>query len=146
MQIDKFLLLSTIVSFTLWASCHDRDQSADLIVINANIWTGDPSNPEAGAMAIQGIYAAVTRHTLDGLNPEGWVPEQKITVEQALKAYTLDAAYASYEELIKGSLEIGKLADFVVLSEDPRVVEPSQLSDINVLYTFVDGHKVFELE
>ena len=61
--------------------------------------TGLPPTP------LEGIYAAVTRRTLDEKNPEGWVPEQKITVEEALKAYTINAAYASFEEKIKGSIE-----------------------------------------
>ena len=62
----------------------------------------------APATPLEGIYAAVTRRTLDGKNPEGWVPEQKITVEEALKAYTINAAYASFEEDLKGTLEPGK--------------------------------------
>ena len=60
----------------------------------------------------------MTRRTLDNKNPDGWVPEQKISVEEALTAYTKNAAYASFDENIKGTLEKGKLADFVVFSQD----------------------------
>ncbi|HET7843926.1 MAG TPA: amidohydrolase, partial [Xanthomonadales bacterium] len=67
---------------------------------------------------IEGIYAAVTRRTLDGANPDGWVPRQKITVEQSLRAYTRDAAFASFEENDKGTLAKGRLADFVILDRD----------------------------
>ena len=98
----------------------------------------------APAIPIMGIYAAVTRRTLDDKNPGGWVPEQKISVEQALTAYTKDAAYASFDEKIKGTLEPGKLADFVILSEDITRADPVTIKDIKVLQTYVGGKKVFE--
>jgi len=98
----------------------------------------------APAAPLLGIYAAVTRRTLDDKNPEGWVPEQKVTVEQALQAYTIDAAYAAFEEDIKGSLEVGKLADFVVLNEDITKIEPAKIKDSKVLQTWVGGQKVFD--
>src|ERR1044072_4233920 len=65
---------------------------------------------------LMGICAAVTRRTLDGKNPGGWVPEQKISVAAAVRAYTLGSAYASFDEKLKGSIKVGKLADLVVLS------------------------------
>ena len=71
--------------------------------------------PVAPPTPLEGIYAAVTRRTLDGKHPGGWVPQQKITVEEALRAYTADAAYAEFAEKRKGTLETGKLADFVLL-------------------------------
>ena len=74
-----------------------------------------------------GIYAAVTRRTLDNENDNGWIPEQKITVEEALRAYTINAAYASFEENIKGSLESGKLADFVVLEKDITTIPAPEI-------------------
>lgn len=98
----------------------------------------------APATPLEGIYAAVTRRTLDGKNPGGWIPEQKITVEEALKAYTIDAAYASFEENIKGTLEPGKLADFVVLDRDITTVDPVEIWDMKVRQTWVGGKKVFE--
>jgi len=78
----------------------------------------------APAIPLLGIYAAVTRRTLDDANPDGWVPEQKVTVEQALHAYTTEAAYASFEEDIKGQLKPGMLADFVLLDRDLTKIAP----------------------
>ncbi len=100
---------------------HERSTTTyafkSLIDAKANLafgsdWFVAPPTP------LEGIYAAVTRRTLDDKNPEGWIPEQKVTVEEALRAYTINAAYASFEEGTKGSLERGKLADFVVLEKD----------------------------
>ncbi len=93
---------------------------------------------------LQGIYAAVTRRTLDGLNPSGWVPEQKITVEEAIKCYTINSAYASFEENIKGSIEQGKLADLIVLSEDILTIEPEKIGDVKVEMTIFDGKIVYK--
>ena len=98
----------------------------------------------APATPLEGIYGAVTRRTLDGKNPEGWVPEQKITVEEALKAYTINAAYASFEEDIKGTLEPGKLADFVVLDRDITTIDPVEIWNVKALQTWVGGKKVFD--
>ncbi|MCU0458094.1 MAG: amidohydrolase [Bacteroidales bacterium] len=98
----------------------------------------------APPIPLEGIYGAVTRRTLDGKNPGGWVPEQKITVEEALKAYTINAAYASFEEEIKGTLEPGKLADFVVLDRDITVIDPVEIRDMKVQQTWVGGKKVFD--
>jgi len=112
---------------------------ADAILAFGSDWAVAPASP------LYGIYAAVTRRTLDDKNPDGWVPEQKITVEQALNAYTKDAAYAAFEEDIKGTLEVGKLADFVVLSEDIFKVEPAKIRDVQVLETYVGGKKVYGL-
>ncbi|NQV13859.1 amidohydrolase [bacterium] len=101
--------------------------------------------PVAPATPLEGIYAAVTRRTLDDKNPDGWVPEQKISVEEALLAYTKYAAYASFEEDIKGTLEPGKLADFVVISEDITKVDPIRIRDLQVLETYVGGKQVFDI-
>ncbi len=101
--------------------------------------------PVAPATPLEGIYAAVTRRTLDDKNPNGWVPEQKISVEEALLAYTKYAAYASFEEDIKGTLETGKLADFVVIDEDLTKVDPIRIRDLHVLETYVGGKQVFDI-
>jgi predicted amidohydrolase YtcJ len=85
----------------------------------------------------------VNRRTLDGKNPNGWVPDQKITVAEAIEAYTLTSAYAAFEEKDKGSLEVGKLADFVVLSRD--ILDPGQrdrIADTQVTHTIVGGRLV----
>lgn len=93
---------------------------------------------------LEGIYAAVTRRTLDDSNPDGWIPEQKISVEQALRAYTIDAAFASFEDGIKGSLERGKLADIVVLDRDLSSIPPAGIRDAAVVATIVGGRIVYE--
>jgi predicted amidohydrolase YtcJ len=93
-----------------------------------------------------GIYAAVTRRSLDGQFPDGWEPEQKISVSEAVHAYTYQAAYASHEEDIKGSLEPGKLADLVVLSDDIFSIDPVSIEDVKVDMTIFDGEVIFERE
>ncbi len=93
---------------------------------------------------LEGIYAAVTRRTLDDKHPDGWVPEQKITVEEALKAYTKNAAFAGFQENDRGTLEKGKLADFVLLEKDLRKIDPATIKDIKVLRTVVGGKTVFD--
>ncbi len=98
----------------------------------------------APATPVEGIYAAVTRRTLDGKNPDGWVPEQKITVEEALKGYTINPAYTSFEEEIKGILMPGKLADFTVLDRDITAIDPVEIWETKVLQTWVGGEKVFD--
>ena len=97
----------------------------------------------APATPLEGIYAAVTRRTLDGQHPEGWVPEQKITVEEALRAYTSEAAYASFEEDIKGTLRPGMLADFVLVDRDLTAIPPEEIRDARVLRTVVGGKVVY---
>jgi hypothetical protein len=95
---------------------------------------------------LDGIWGAVTRRTLDDKNPDGWVPEEKITVEQALKAYTINGAYASFEEKIKGSLEPGKLADFTVISDDLTKIDPVKIREAKILQTWVGGKLVYDAE
>lgn len=95
--------------------------------------------PVAPMVPLMGIYAAVTRRTLDGKHPGGWVPEQKITVAEAVRAYTMGSAYASFEEKIKGSIEPGKLADLVVLSDDIFSIDPVKIADTKVAVTIFDG-------
>ncbi|REK19472.1 MAG: amidohydrolase [Planctomycetota bacterium] len=91
------------------------------------------------------IYAAATRATLDGRRNEGWVPEQKITVEEAVRAYTLGSAYAEFQEAEKGTIEVGKLADMVLLSEDIFAIDPRDIRDVHVEMTIVGGKVVWEL-
>ena len=93
---------------------------------------------------LMGIYGAVTRRTLDGKRPGGWVPEQKITVAEAVKAFTLGSAFASFDEKVKGSIEIGKLADFAVLSADIFSINPVEIEKAKVVMTVFDGRVIFE--
>jgi predicted amidohydrolase YtcJ len=100
--------------------------------------------PVAPATPLEGIYAAATRRTLDDRNPEGWVPEQKVTVEEALRAYTIDAAFASFSEAETGSLIRGKLADFAMIDRDVTRIDPVEIRNANVELTVVGGGVVYE--
>jgi predicted amidohydrolase YtcJ len=101
-------------------------------------WYVAPLNP------LLGLYAAVTRRTLDDKNPDGWIPEQKISIEDAIKCYTLNSAYAAFEENIKGSIEVGKLADLIVLSDDILTIDPVKIKDAQVLMTVFDGKIIYQ--
>ncbi|MFQ5689274.1 MAG: amidohydrolase [Gemmatimonadota bacterium] len=100
-------------------------------------WTVAPLDP------LLGIYAAVTRRTLDGRHPDGWVPDQKITVEEAVSAYTAANAYASYREDRLGRLEPGYRADLAVLSDDIFAIDPVEIERVRVDLTMVDGEIVY---
>jgi predicted amidohydrolase YtcJ len=102
--------------------------------------------PVAPLSPMEGVYAAVTRRTTDGAHPNGWQPQEKIGVEQALTAYTVTNAYAVFEEEVAGTLSAGKRADFIILSADPRTVDPVTLRDIGVLETVIGGESVYKTE
>ena len=93
---------------------------------------------------IDGMYAAVTRRTLDGLHPLGWMPNQRLTVEEALRAYTAAAAYAGFEEERKGVLTVGRFADFVIVDRDLLTVPPNDIPTVRVIMTVVGGEIVFD--
>jgi len=99
--------------------------------------------PVAPLDPILGLYAAVTRATLDGKNPSGWIPEQKITLAEAIEAYTLGSAYAEFTDEQKGSLTPGKLADVVILDTDLFAVAPEKIKDAKVAATIVGGKTVY---
>ncbi|HKS75588.1 MAG TPA: amidohydrolase [Terriglobales bacterium] len=101
-------------------------------------WNVAPLNP------MLGLYAAVTRATLDGKNPNGWFPEQKLTLQEAIEAYTLGSAYAEFQDQQKGSITPGKLADMVILSDDLFSIDPVKIRDVKVLKTFVGGKIVYD--
>lgn len=101
-------------------------------------WTVAPLNP------LLGIYAAVTRRTLDGKNPQGWFPEQKVSVVEAVASYTIHGAYAAFEESIKGSITPGKLADLVVLSKDILTIDPVQIEEVEVELTVLGGKIIYQ--
>jgi predicted amidohydrolase YtcJ len=101
-------------------------------------WTVAPIDP------ILGLYSAVTRRTLDGKNPEGWIPEQKITLEEALRSYTYENAYGVFAENERGMLKPGSLADFVLLDQDLTAMPPIQLENAKVKTTVVGGQVVYQ--
>lgn len=101
-------------------------------------WFVAPLNP------MWGIYAATTRRTLDNKNPNGWLPEQKITVEEAVRAYTQGSAFAEFQENVKGTIAVGKLADLVILSDDIFTIDPVKIWDVKVLQTIMDGKIVYQ--
>lgn len=100
-------------------------------------WTVAPIDP------LLGIYAAVTRRTLDGKHPGGWVPEEKITVEEALRAYTASNAYGVFAERTRGKLAPGYLADVVLLDRDLAAIPPEEIERAGIRYTVVGGKVVF---
>jgi predicted amidohydrolase YtcJ len=101
-------------------------------------WDVAPLNP------MLTIYAAVSRATLDGKNSNGWFPEQKLTVAEAVEAYTLGSAYAEFQEGEKGSITPGKLADMVLLSQDIFSIPANSIRETRVVKTFVGGRLVFD--
>ncbi len=103
-------------------------------------WTVAPLNP------MKTLYAAVTRATLDGKNPNGWVPEQKIKLSEAVEAYPMGSAYAEFQEREKGSIAPGKLADMVLLSDDILHLDPTKIPDVEVDMTMVGGRIVWQRE
>ena len=157
-DIDRFAQLGVIASVQPYHAIDDGRWAEGLIgperikttyafksLLDSNAMIVFGSDwPVAPATPLEGIYAAVTRRTLDNKNPDGWVPEQKISVGQALVAYTKNAAYASFDENKKGTLERGKLADFVVISKDITQVAPEEIKDLQILQTYVGGKKVYD--
>jgi hypothetical protein len=102
-------------------------------------WPVEPLDP------MRGLYSAVTRKNIESGTPDGgWFPAQRLTMADSVRLYTLDAAYASFEEKIKGSIETGKLADFTVLSKDIYRVDPKEILTTEALYTILGGRIVFQ--
>jgi predicted amidohydrolase YtcJ len=100
-------------------------------------WTVAPLDP------LLTIYAAVTRRTLDGKHPNGWIPEQKISVEEAVRAYTVGSAFAEFQENEKGTITPGRLADLVILSRDIFQIDPKEIEKVKVAMTIMDGRVVY---
>ena len=101
-------------------------------------WTVAPLNP------MEGLKAAVTRQTLDGKYPNGWHPEQKLTLDEAIRAFTVGSAYAEFAENVKGTITPGKLADLVMLDRDLYAVPPAEIGKARVLLTVMDGRVMHE--
>ncbi|HJT16770.1 MAG TPA: amidohydrolase family protein, partial [Thermoanaerobaculia bacterium] len=110
---------------------------AGAVVTFGSDWTVAPLNP------IAGIYAAVTRRTLDGKNPNGWIPEQKISVEEALRCYTVNNAWAIFRENEVGKIAPGYFADIAVLSDDLFTIPPEQIENVNIHMTIFDGRVIY---
>jgi predicted amidohydrolase YtcJ len=100
-------------------------------------WPVAPLNP------LLGLYAAVTRATLDGKNPDGWIPEEKITLPEAVEAYTLSSAFAEFQEHEKGSIAPGKLADLVILSDNIFDLKPESIRNVKVETTIAGGKVIY---
>ena len=113
-----------------------RDAGATLAF--GSDWFVAPPTP------LEGLYAAVTRRTLDDRNPTGWIPEQKISLEDALRAYTRGAAYATFTEKEKGVIAPGTLADFAIIDRDLTKVAPEAIRDVHIALTAVGGRVVYE--
>lgn len=103
-------------------------------------------SPVATIDPIWGVYAAVTRRTLDDKNPGGWIPEQKISVEETVRAYTWGSAFAEFQDNVKGTLTVGKVADLVILSNDIFTIDTPKIKDVKVVLTIVNGKVVYEVK
>jgi predicted amidohydrolase YtcJ len=101
-------------------------------------WTVAPLNP------MLTLYAATTRATLDGRHPDGWVPEQKISITEAVTAYTSGSAFAEFQDAVKGTIVRGKVADLVILSDDVFSIPAARLKDVQVLTTVAGGKVVHQ--
>jgi predicted amidohydrolase YtcJ len=126
-----------------WAYAFKTLQDAGVRLSFGSDWPGTnaswyPASP------ILGIYAAVTRQTLEGQPASGWFPEERVDLETALRAYTVNNAWAAGEEDLKGTLAPGKLADLVVLDRDPFAVPPGEIKDLQAVLTVVGGQIVYE--
>jgi len=157
-DFDRFALLKTIASVQPYQAIDDgrwaerrlgreRIKTTDAFrtLLDRHVtlafgtdWTVAPLNP------MLTLYAATTRATLDGRNPNGWVPEQKLTIVEAVTAYTIGSAFAEFQEREKGTLARGKLADMVILSDDIFSIPPASIKDVKVLTTIVGGRIVHQ--
>jgi hypothetical protein len=108
------------------------------VVTFGSDWPVAPIDP------IQGIHAAVTRQTIDGANPGGWLPDQKVTVEQALVAYTVANAYAGFQENRVGRIVLDYLADIVVVDRDLTRIPAAEIQQARILATYVGGQARYE--
>jgi hypothetical protein len=126
-----------------WAYAFKTLQSAGVRLSFGSDWPGTNASWYT-ANPVLGIYAAVTRQTLDGTPAGGWFPEERVDVETALRAYTVNTAWAAGEEATKGKLAPGFLADLAVLDADPFGVAPARLKDLRAVLTIVDGRIIHD--
>jgi predicted amidohydrolase YtcJ len=157
-DLPRFALLGVIASMQpypgiddgRWAEerigrerCRTACAFGSLLAHNALVsfgsdWPAAPLNP------LLGIFAAVTRRTIDGKNPGGWFPDERISVSEALRAYTMTNAFAVFEETWKGSITQGKAADLVVLAENILTIDPVRIGGVAVDLTVVGGKVVYQ--
>ena len=156
-DIPRFAALNVIASMQPYHAIDDGRWAEKYIGDRINTTYAFRSLIDTGAMLafgsdwfvappapLEGIHAAVTRRTIDGKNPSGWVPQQKVTVDEAVRAYTANAAYASFDESRKGTLSTGRLADFVMLERNIFEIPPEEIGTVRVRTTVVGGRQVFD--
>jgi predicted amidohydrolase YtcJ len=119
-------------------------QSSGAVLSFGTDWPGTSAS-EYPINPMLGLYAAVTRQTIDGKPEGGWFPNERIGIEDAIRAYTYNTAYANFEETTKGSIEVGKLADLTVLSKNLLRIPPKEILTTEVIYTIVNGKIVYEV-
>lgn len=107
---------------------------------------GGSDAPVVSFNVMKNLYSAVTRKDLKGYPKEGWLTKEKLTVKEAIKLFTVNSSYASFEEDIKGTLEVGKLADMVILSEDITSIDGDLIKEVQILTTIVNGEIVYNME
>ena len=127
-----------------WAYAFRTLKDAGVVMTFGSDWPGTNASWYT-ANPMMGVYAAVTRQTLDGQPAGGWFPEERVDLETALRAYTVHNAWAAGEEAVKGRVAPGMLADLAVLERDPFAVAPAGLKDVKAVMTLVDGKVVYEL-
>ena len=118
-------------------------QASGAVLSFGTDWPGTSAS-EYPINPMLGLYAAVTRQTLSGKPEGGWFPNERIDIQNAIKAYTYNTAYANFEEKIKGSIEVGKFADLTVLSKNLLRIPPKEILTTEVVYTIVNGKIVYQ--
>ncbi|EGN75146.1 Putative TIM-barrel fold metal-dependent hydrolase [Idiomarina sp. A28L] len=157
-DIPRFLALNIIPSMQPTHATSDMNMAEDRVgserIAGAYAWrefldqgsliAAGSDFPVELANPFYGIHAAVTRQDRDNQPVEGWYPEQRMSLQEALRSFTLDAAYAGHLDNVTGTLEPGKWADFIVLDQNPMRIKPEDLWRIRIEYTFVAGKKVYK--
>jgi predicted amidohydrolase YtcJ len=118
-------------------------QSSGAVLSFGTDWPGTSAS-EYPINPLLGLYAAVTRQTTSGQPAGGWFPDERISMQDAIRGYTYNTAYANFEEKIKGSIEVGKFADLTVLSKNLLTIQPKDILNTKVVYTIVNGKIVFQ--
>jgi predicted amidohydrolase YtcJ len=123
--------------------CFKSIQASGAILCFGTDWPGTSAS-EYPINPLLGLYAAVIRQTLSGKPEGGWFPDERISIRDAIRAYTYNTAYANFEEEIKGSIEVGKFADLTVLSNNLLTIPSKEILNTSVVYTIVNGKIVYQ--